>query len=143
MTCNRCKKRYGSRAQRCPHCGHVNQASGVFQTSTVLVSTSGSAGVYRSVDEMPGPLRTRLIRSTNGANSATILIADRRGRQEIARAMRNLPGGAQRRLKRAMQGDDAPVGLHAWLTPVRRWTILALVAVLALSAITVVFTRAW
>ena len=57
--------------------------------------------------------------------------------------MRNLPGPAQRRLRRAMQSDDAPVGLQAWLTPVRRWTILALVAVLALSAIAVVFTRAW
>ena len=36
-------------------------------------------------------LRTRLLKSTNGANSATILIADRRGRKEISRAMRKLP----------------------------------------------------
>ena len=50
---------------------------------------------------------------------------------------------AQRRLRRAIQGEDAPTGLAAWLTPVRRWTILAVVALLAMAAIVVVFTRTW
>ena len=44
--------------------------------------------------------------STNGSNSATILIADRRGREEIAKLVRKLPGSAQRRF-----GDRPPPGL--------------------------------
>ena len=35
--------------------------------------------VYRSVEEVPDPLKRQLLRSTNGLNSATIVIADRRG----------------------------------------------------------------
>src|ERR1700704_3477176 len=107
MTCSRCRKNFEPAAARCPHCGELNaESSGLFQTSTVLISTNGADLVYRSVDEVPARLRTKLLRSTNGANSATILIADRRGRREIARAMRNLPGPAQRKLARAMVGEE-------------------------------------
>src|SRR6266702_355688 len=98
MTCPRCRMRYEESRGNCPRCGAGNaKARGTFQTSTVLIASGGSAQVYRSVEEVPAPLRTQLLKSTNGANSATILIADRRGRQEIAKAMRNLPGPVQRR----------------------------------------------
>src|SRR5258708_38426084 len=136
MTCPRCRMRYEEARGTCPRCGAVNpKVRGTFQTSTVLISSNGSAQVYRSVEEVPASLRTQLLKSTNGSNSATIRIADRRGRHEIARAMRNLPGAAQRRLRRAMQDEDGPVGLAAWLTPVRRKTVLAGVAALGLAAI--------
>jgi hypothetical protein len=114
---------------------------GTYQTSTVLISGRGGERVFRSVDEVPAALRTQLLKSTNGANSATILIADRRGRHEIARAMRNLPGTAQRRLLRAMAGEEEPSGLQAWLTPARRKAILAVLIVLTLAAVALVFTR--
>ena len=144
MTCPRCRARYEESSTACPRCGAANtKARGTFQTSTVLIASSGGDRVYRSVQEVPASLRTQLLKSTNGANSATILIADRRGRHEIARAMRNLPGAAQRRLKRAMQGEDPPAGVDAWLTPARRKAILAVVAAIALTAILVVFTRTW
>lgn len=144
MICPRCRARYEESSANCPRCGATNaKTRGTFQTSTVLISSSGGDRVYRSVQEVPASLRTLLLKSTNGANSATILIADRRGRHEIARAMRNLPGAAQRRLRRAMQGETPPVGLQAWMTPVRHWTLVAVVAALALAAIAVVFTRAW
>jgi hypothetical protein len=97
MTCNRCRKHFEWEAEaRCPHCGQP-ASSGVFQTSTVLISMGGTERVYRSVDEVPARLRNRLLKSTNGANSATILIADQRGRQEIAKNMRKSPGPAPRR----------------------------------------------
>ena len=144
MICPRCRARFEDSSEACPRCGAANaKTKGTFQTSTVLIASSGGDRVYRSVQEVPASLRTQLLKSTNGANSATILIADRRGRHEIARAMRNLPGGAQRRLKRAMQGEDPPAGIQAWLTPSRRKAILAVVAAFALLAILVVFTRAW
>src|SRR5690348_1751989 len=117
MTCKRCRKAFEEDAVRCPHCGQPNpENSGVFQTSTVLISASGADLVYRSVEEVPAVLRSRLMKSTNGSNSATILIADRRGRQEIARAMRNLPGPAQRRLIHSVLGGGGQDDIE-WLTP--------------------------
>jgi hypothetical protein len=107
----------------------------------VLISSGGKERMFRSVEEVPPPLRTRLLKSTNGANSATILIADRRGRREIASAMRNLPGTAQRRLLRAMTGEEDGSGLLAWLTPARRKAILAALVLLTVTAIVLVFTR--
>jgi hypothetical protein len=110
----------------------------MFQSSTVMISAEGADRVYRSVDEVPQALRTRLLKSTNGANSATILIADRRGRKEIAKAMRNLPAHAQRRL---MQSILASADGVAWLSPGRRRAILAVVGLLALAAVGFVFTK--
>ena len=132
MTCHHCKKPYNSRAQRCPHCGKTNPDSGVFQTSTVLIASSETDSVYRSVEDVPAALRSKLIQCTNGANSGTILIADRRGREEIARAMRSLPGPAQRKLLQAVLGSavQEPGG---WRSQVRR----AGVAGLLLTAVTV------
>ena len=96
--------------------------------------------MYRSVEEVPARLRSRLVKSTNGSNSATILIADRRGRQEIARTMRSLPGPAQRRLLRAVAGGDDG-GVLAWLTPARRKAILAVLILFTMAAVALVFTR--
>ncbi len=144
MTCSRCRKPFREEEVRCPHCGEPNPgASGLFQTSTVLISTHAADLVYRSVDEVPARLRTRLLKSTNGSNSATILIADRKGRKEIAKAMRNLPGPAQRRLRNTILGGEAPSGGPAWLTPARKRAILALVLLLAFLVIAAVFSHRW
>ena len=115
MTCRRCRKKFDEFETRCPHCGETNDhVAGMFQTSSVLISTSGTERVYRSVEEVPAALRTRLLKSTNGANSATILIADRRGRKEIAKAMRNLPGPTQRRWMQAILGPEAASTAMNW-----------------------------
>ena len=50
------------------------------------IAAGGERQVYRSVAEVPASLRKILQDSTSSANSATILIADRRGKEEIARA---------------------------------------------------------
>jgi hypothetical protein len=139
MTCRRCRKAYPERDARCPHCGEPNPVvSGVFQTSTVLISAGGTDQVYRSVDEVPARLRTKLLRSTNGANSASILIADRKGRKEIAKAMRNLPGPAQRRLRNTILGNAEGVS-PGWLTPGRKRAILAALLLIVLLALAAVF----
>ena len=101
-------------------------ASGVFQTSTVLISAEGADLVYRSVDEVPARLRSRLLKTTNGANSATILIADRKGRKEIDKAMRKLPGPSQRRLVHSMLCRRGARSIRsAWLHPGRGETWIA------------------
>jgi hypothetical protein len=52
------------------------------KTSTIFISVGEKTKVYRSVNDVPPPLRKKLEQSTNGINSATILIADRRGDRE-------------------------------------------------------------
>ena len=145
MTCNRCHKRFKDEETKCPYCGEprTETGSGVFQSSAVLISADGDDRVYRSVDEVPYPLRHRLLKSTNSANSATILIADRRGRQEIAKAMRNLPGSGQRRLMKSLLGGGAPSAASAQFTPLWKRIVVASVLALVLALIAFVFTHHW
>jgi hypothetical protein len=79
----------------------------MLKTSTILISAENVEGVYHSVEEVPEPLRRKLLRSTNSLNSRTMLIADRRGRQEIEQALRKLPAASQRRLSDALAGKAA------------------------------------
>lgn len=95
MVCPRCSVNYDRKAsERCPGCGDAVAAAtaGVLKTSTILISTGVDrcAGVYRSVEDVPQPLRKRLEQSTSGLNCGTIFIADQRGRQEISSAIRAL-----------------------------------------------------
>ena len=68
------------------------------KTSTIFIAKGGRTRVYRSVSDVPQRLRKELEESTNGFNSATILIADRRGRSEILRALQGLPSPLRTRL---------------------------------------------
>jgi|SRR5579862_1973686 len=105
MRCPRCR-RLSEEELTCPQCGASLATSGVVKTASILISAGDAEGVYRSVDELPEPLRARLTVATQGLNSATILIADKRGREEIARALRKLPQSAQRRLFRSLSDVD-------------------------------------
>ena len=79
------------------------------KTSTIYIATAGETHVYRSVGEVPPPLRRRLEETTTGSNSATILIADKRGRAELVRALQGLPSDVQSRLARTIQSRRAKV----------------------------------
>ena len=140
-TCSQCRKSFHSELDRCPHCGaEAKDASGVFQTSAVMISTGGADLLYRSVEEVPPPLRNRLLKSTNGANSATILIADRRGRKEVSKAVRSLPNSAQRRLLGSLLGNQA-ASPRAWTLVRRALPFLILLAAFAVAAF--VFLHHW
>jgi hypothetical protein len=95
------------------------------------------------MDEVPDPLRNRLLKSTNSPNSATILIADRRGRQEIAKAMRSLSGARQRHLMQSFLGGTTQAGAPGWLTPAWKKAVFALVLSLTLLLIAFVFMHRW
>lgn len=73
------------------------------KTSTIFIAKGRKTRVYHSVREVPKRLRQELEESTNGFNSATILIADRRGRDEIARALQGLPSELRNRLAPSLQ----------------------------------------
>jgi hypothetical protein len=78
----------------------------------ILISAGETDAVYRSVQEVPAALRRQLLKSTNGLNAATILIADRSGREEIARAIQNLPSRLRRRVRKPISNE--PPASAAW-----------------------------
>ncbi len=83
------------------------------KTSTIFIAKAGRTRVYRSVDEVPPALRKELEISTNSFNSATILIADRRGREEIIRALNGLPSTLRSRLANSLSPKNAAPGSSA------------------------------
>jgi len=149
MNCRRCGKQFDAVEDlTCPYCGaaHAAAKSGVMKSSTILISAGQTDAVYRSVKEVPAPLRRKLLKSTNGLNSATILIADRRGREEIARAIQNLPSSLQRRFLRPFREEPPPnsEGVRAWL--MRPWVRMAVAGLLGAGSMLLtwfVFTHKW
>jgi hypothetical protein len=141
MTCSRCGKDFDQEEARCPHCGQPQgDVSGLFQTSTVLISSGGADLVYRSVEEIPPGLRTRLLKSTGGRNSGTILIADRRGRREIAKTVGKLPDAAPGQLVKAILGGSSR---GEWLTARQKRGLAAVVVLLALALVAWVLAHHW
>jgi hypothetical protein len=58
-----------------------------YKTSTILVSTGSRTRVFKSLDEMPGELRKRVSENIAGPNSRTLVVADRRGREYLMKAL--------------------------------------------------------
>jgi len=142
MLCRRCQRKFADPGNGlCPFCGEANPpaTSGVMKSSTILISEGRTDSVYRSVAEVPHRLRKRLLKYTSGMNSATILIADRRGKEELSKAIRRLPGNSQQRLMEAVFGQTTDAGFLRYLKPYRR---IALAVLLAL-VITLVMWLAW
>ena len=109
------------------------------RSSTIFIATADDTRVYRSLDEIPPALRRRLQQSTNSMNSATILIADKRGRDELVRALEGRSSAVQCRfadtIRRRQSADKQPTtppkrsAFFAW----RRWLEVLLPATLGAS----------
>lgn len=89
------------------------------KSSTIFISVGNKTEVYRSVNDVPPLLRKRLEQSTNGINSATILIADRKGKEEIVRAIRGLPSSLRSRLTTSLRKEARQES-----QTINRWTLL-------------------
>src|SRR6266849_5274313 len=87
------------------------------KTSTIFIAKGGRTQVYHSVDQVPQRLRKELEDSTNSFNSATILIADRRGREEILRALNGLPSSLRSRLASSLAPRPAEASQKNEITP--------------------------
>jgi len=137
MVCPRCRFSLEEDSSgQCPNCGmsYARQTSVVMKTSAVLIAAGGERQVYRSVAEVPASLRKILQDSTNGSNSATILIADRRGKEEIAKALErvseSVPEPAEVPVRRMLGlswrnwvgvAIGFASGVLAWLICAHRW----------------------
>ena len=93
--------------------------------ATIFISTGEETQVFRSVDEVPADLRQRLLESTQSVNSATILIADKRGREELLRALQGRSSEFQSRLVDSLRSrqtrGSAPPSQPSGLRSFRTW----------------------
>jgi hypothetical protein len=71
--------------------------------STIFIADGSGIKVFHSVSDVPAPLRRKLHESTRSSNSATILIADRQGREELVRALQGEPSNVQCRLAETLR----------------------------------------
>ena len=76
------------------------------KSSTIFIAKGDSTRVYRSVLDVPPELRRQLEKSTSGTNAATILIADKRGREELVQALQGLPSEVQSRLASTLRANQ-------------------------------------
>ena len=100
----------------------------IARTSTIFIATGTETHVYRSMAEVPAPLRRKLQASTKGMNSATILIADRRGREELVRALQGQPSEVWSLLAkiRSRQTEEGKARRPRKLPSLRTWLELLL-----------------
>lgn len=77
------------------------QSSGrsfTLRCATIFVTEGDETVVYRSDEAIPDEVRTKL-EQTSSAGTATIFIANRGGRDELAKRLRGLPSRIQTRLE--------------------------------------------
>jgi hypothetical protein len=96
------------------------------KTSTIVIAAGDRTKVFHSVAEVPPSLRKKLIESTSGTNSATVLIADEGGRREILRSIRGLPTELQSRLVRSMAGAPRSSSRRSAALGWRQWVEIGL-----------------
>jgi hypothetical protein len=100
-------------------------ASLTARSSTIFIATGAKTRIFRSVEEVPPPLRQKLQESTRSLNAATILIADKRGREELVRALQGEPSEVKCRLAdaiRTRQSESAALQRrHEGIRLLRKW----------------------
>ena len=104
-----------------------NYAAMTLKTTTIFISVGEKTRVYRSVDDVPPKLRRKLTESTNGINSATILIADRNGRDELMKAIQGRPSSLR------TERPDQPEKEKATDIARRYWPQVIALSILGLS----------
>jgi hypothetical protein len=105
------------------------------KSSTIFISVGNKTEVYRSVADVPPSLRKKLEQSTNGINSATILIADRKGKEEIVRAIRGLPSNLRSKLSTSLREDTrrAEPKSPVWTSVLQNWAEFLLPAAIGVA----------
>jgi hypothetical protein len=139
MTCPRCHSDFQNRDAVCPECGVrlLRNVSGVMKTSAVMIAAQGERGFYRSVQDVPEPLRTQLIETTTSPNSGIIVIADRAGKEQLTQVMarreasREATEATQSRSHEAVSESQLPsISRLPWLAWAGFGAVLALAAIL-------------
>ncbi len=116
MLCPKCFAEFESGARSCPECGVqlFRNVSGIMKTSSVMIAEGEEQTFYRSVRDVPEPLRSRLIESTHGANSGTIVIADRAGKDQITQVIARRENAKERAAAREIEAPVVEPPAPAW-----------------------------
>ncbi len=123
MTCPRCNRAFRSGE---PHfCAPADRQT-LYKTSTVLITIGGSDRIYRSIDEAPEHLRKRFEKAAMACDSASIVIADRVGREKIEDALNLVE----------TEPEPAPQAPSSFGMVVK---IAAIAAILALTALVLIW----
>jgi hypothetical protein len=95
----------------CPACGVrlLRGAAGAIRTSAVMISAGEDDVFFGSPEDVPEALRARLAESTSGANSGTVVIADRAGKEQLTQVL------ARREGRRASASRSAPRPWLPWI----------------------------
>jgi hypothetical protein len=104
------------------------------KSSTIFVATGEGTSVYRSMKDIPPSVRRKLQQSMRGMQTATILIADKRGQDELVRALQGQPSNVRCRLLETHRAQQAKKATPAKaqergnirLTSLRNWLELLL-----------------
>jgi len=103
------------------------------KVSTIVVGSGNTVRTYRSAEEMPPAVQRQMDQALSGENSATLLIADERGRQEILKSLRGQETDLDSRLISALASrrKDQPAP-RSWRLSTRGWIevgVLSLIGV--------------
>jgi hypothetical protein len=149
MTCPKCFSQLDGPRGVCPECGVslYHNVSGIVKTSVVMISAGQENVFYDSVQEVPEGLRKQLIETTASANSGTIVIADRAGKEQLTQVLARRDSRNDRH--REMSGGDAQVdsaspedGFRLRRLPWLAWAGFGLVLAMA-AAVSAFFGLHW
>jgi hypothetical protein len=113
-----------------------------------MIAAGDEQGFYRSVQDVPEPLRTQLLETTCSTNSGTIVIADRAGKEQLTQAIARREAArrtSSRTTSQAAQVADSPASPetgHDCRLHSIAWAGLILVLVLAV-VISCIFYLHW
>ncbi|MCX6597466.1 MAG: hypothetical protein NTV70_13985 [Acidobacteria bacterium] len=87
------------------------------RSSTIFVAEGDRTEVFRSMEDVPLDTRERLLKSTSGAGAATIFIANKGGRRELARRLKGLPSRIRTRMEPPTEAKAEAVQAASPVTP--------------------------
>lgn len=102
-----------------------------YKTSTIFVSTGRRTRVFRSMEEVPLPLRQRLHDNIAGPNARTLIVADRRGREYLFRALKRATGPTTSQVRNDATGESLRV---RWAVARGYWLEMGLIGMLGLAS---------
>ncbi|MDP9053221.1 MAG: hypothetical protein M3N93_02820 [Acidobacteriota bacterium] len=112
------------------------------KTSAVMIDARGERGFYRSVQDVPEPLRTRLLETTASPNSGVIVIADRAGKEQLTQVLAHREAAAESAPETPPQKSQPPQLYAASSVSWLAWACSILVLILS-ALIFALFQMRW
>lgn len=110
-----------------------------YKTSTIFVSTGQRTRVFRSIEEVPAALRKKLNDNIGGPNSRTLIVADRRGREYLFRALKHATSQAAAAESRHSFRDRESIS--RWRVFREYWLEIGLIGLLGVASWTLLYWK--